>query len=239
MAPPGALLIHGFTATPECLDGLRGGLEKAGFLVEAPLLAGHGTRARDLLKTSWRDWYEGVRFAYRALEKKADSVSVAGLSLGGLLALELAAEFRLRRLALLATPILFQGFTMTRLLPLLARSFLGRFYPYQPKFLGPAINDPAGRKAFKSYFLMPIKSVMEIVKLQEDLRPKLGEVRAPTLIVHALRDNTAPYASVAYLEEHLGSKAVRTVTLKKSNHVLTLDYEKDQVVREVVQFFKR
>jgi carboxylesterase len=220
------------------LESLRRPLEKAGFLVEAPLLAGHGTSARNLLRTTWREWYQGVLSAYDALEKKTESVCVAGQSLGGLLALKLASERRVRRLALLATPILFEGFVLNRLLPLIARSPLRHLYAYQPKLLGPAISDPEGRKAFESYYWMPIASVMEIVRLQEEVRPLFSSIRAPALIVHSPRDTTAPYASMAYLEQHLGSKTIRTVTLKRSNHVLTLDYEKDLVAREVVKFFR-
>ncbi len=235
--PRGALLIHGFTATPACLDSLRRPLEEAGFLVEAPLLAGHGTNARELRRTTWRQWYQGVLSAYEALEKKTDSVCVAGQSLGGLLALKLASERRVRRLALLATPLLFEGFAMNRLLPVIAGSPLRHLYAYQPKLLGSAINDPEGRKVFQSYYWMPVAGVMEIVRLQEDVRPRLPKIMAPALIVHSPRDTTAPYASVAYLEKHLGSKTIRAVTLKRSNHVLTLDYEKALVAREVVEFF--
>lgn len=236
--PPGALLIHGFTATPECLDSLKVPLEKEGFVVETPLLAGHGTTARALRKTTRQDWYQSVLAAYRSLASRTESVCVAGLSLGGLLALQLASEFPVKRLALLATPIFFEGFLMKRLLPFIVNGPLGRLYAYQPKLLGPAINDPAGRRAFKSNFFMPLKSVMEIVRLQDELRPKLQRVTAPTLIVHSPRDNTAPYASLEYLKKDLAAKTIRTVTLKESNHVLTLDYEKDQVAREVVKFFK-
>lgn len=234
--PRGVLLIHGFTATPASLDSLRRPLEDAGFLVEAPLLAGHGTSARDLRRTTWRQWYEGVLSAYEALEKKTGDVCVAGQSLGGLLALKLSSECRVRRLALLATPILFEGFLLNRLLPVIDGSPLRHLYAYQPKLLGSAISDPEGRKAFESYFWMPVASVMEIVHLQNDVRSRLESVTAPVLIVHSPRDTTAPYASVAYLEKHLGSKKIRVVTLKRSNHVLTLDYEKDLVAREVAAF---
>jgi carboxylesterase len=235
--PRGVLLIHGFTATPSSLNSLRRPLEEAGFLVEAPLLAGHGTSARDLRRTTRRQWYQGVLAAYEALEKRTGDVCVAGQSLGGLLALKLASERDVRRLALLATPLLFEGFVMNRLLPAIAGSPLRHLYAYQPKILGSAINDPEGRKVFENYFWMPVAGVMEIVRLQEDVRPRLGSVTAPALIVHSPRDTTAPYASMAYLEKHLGSKTVRTVTLKRSNHVLTLDYEKDLVAREVTGFF--
>lgn len=235
--PPGALVLHGFTATPECMESLVAPLKKAGFVVVAPLLAGHGTTAQELSRTTWQDWYQGVVASYDGLAEKADSVCIAGLSLGGLLALKLATERNVKRLALLATPVIFKGFVMETLLPLVGNTFVREIYRYQPKLLGPAINDPAGRKAFKSYTKMPIRSIMEIVRLQKDVRPRLKSITAPTLIVHAPRDTTAPYENMAYLKKHLDSKTIKTVTLGKSNHVLTLDYEKNFVAREVVGFF--
>ena len=78
---------------------------------------------------------------------------------------------------------------------------------------------------------------MEILQLQEDVIPRLPQVTAPTLIIHSPHDSTAPYENMAYLKEHLGSKVIKTVTLEKSDHVLTLDYEKNLVAREVVNFF--
>ena len=235
----GARLIHGFTATPACMETLAEPLRKAGFLVEAPLLAGHGTTARDLFKTTWTDWYQSVREAYEKLRSKTDSVCVAGLSLGGLLALKLALDCPVERLALLATPVIFTGFVMEKIVPIVGGSpALSSLYRYQPKFGGPAINDPEGRERFKSYTKMPLRSVMEIIRLQQDIRPRLSEIKIPVLILHSSHDSTAPYANMDYFKSHLGSKNIRAVTLEKSDHVITLDYERDLVAREVSQFFK-
>lgn len=236
--PPAALLIHGFTATPDCLASLATPLRENGFRVETPLLAGHGTTARDLARTTWQDWYLGVEEVFRSLQKKGDAVFVAGLSLGGLLGLMLASQFKVRRLALLATPVIFKGVLTTRLLPVIGNTFLKEIYRYQPKWAGPAINDPEGARSFKSYPKMPIRSIMEIVRLQKEVRGRLGSITTPTLILHSPHDNTAPYENMAYLKEGLGSRTVKTVTLERSNHVLTMDYEKERVAEEVLNFFK-
>src|SRR3990167_10894570 len=145
----GVLAIHGFTATPECLESLTTPLRKKGFDVAAPLLAGHGSTARNLAHTTWQDWYEGVASEFRSLQETCDEVSVVGLSLGGLLSLKLASEFPVRRLALLATPVFLSGFMAKKVLPLLGNTFLKHIYPYQPKLAGPAINDPVGKAQFK------------------------------------------------------------------------------------------
>lgn len=233
---PGVLVLHGFTATPECMESLVRPLRKGGFEVRAPLLAGHGTTACDLSKTTWNDWYQGIAAEFEKLEKKTGPVSVAGLSLGGLLGLMLASEFPVERLALLATPLFLSGFLARYLLPVIGKSPLHRIYRYQPKWAGPAINDPQGKRAFKSYTKMPIRSILEIMKLQKEVGSRLKSITVPVLIIHSPHDNTAPYENMATLKENLGSKEIRTVTLAHSNHVLTMDFERERVAREVVKF---
>lgn len=235
--PPGALLLHGFTATPECLESLSGPLRRAGFEVEAPLLAGHGSTAAELSKTTRQDWYDSAVHGFEFLQKRCSSVSVAGLSLGGLLGLKLATEFPVARLALLATPVFLGGILARFALPIIGNSFLKEIYPYQAKWAGPDIADPEGRKSFKSYTKMPIRSLMEIIALQKEIVPKLPSIDVPTLIIHSPHDHTAPYANMEYLRKNLGSKVVKTVTLERSRHVLTVDYEKERVAEEIVNFF--
>lgn len=234
----GALLIHGFTATPECLDSLVGPLCQAGFEVSMPLLAGHGSTAYDLSKTTWQDWYNSVTEAFKTLQKQCSTVCVAGLSLGGLLSLKLATEYPVERLALLATPVFLGGVLAKYALPFVGKTFLKEIYRYQPKLMGPDIADPEARKNFKSYTKMPIKSILEILALQKDVIPRLKEIQAPALIIHSPKDNTAPFANMEFIKTNLGSKIIKTITLERSNHVLTMDYEKDLVAREVIGFFE-
>jgi len=233
----GALLLHGFTATPECLESLAKPLRKNDFDVATPLLAGHGSTVQELANVTWQEWYAGVKTAYEELHKKNDSVMVAGLSLGGLLSLMLASEFPVQRLALLATPIFLSGILSRFVLPLIDHTPLKYIYRYQPKYAGPAINDPEMRAKFKSYSKMPIRSVQEIIKLQKELVPRLSKITVPTLILHSPHDTTAPYENMAYIKEHLGAKKIETVILEKSNHVLTMDYERDLVAAKVLEFF--
>lgn len=234
----GVLLLHGFTATPKCMEPLAAPLRKKGFRVASPLLAGHGTTARELGQTTWQDWYQSAMEAYKKLQQETESVSVAGLSMGGLLALMLASEYPVSRIALLATPVFFAGFATGVLLPLVGHTPLQHLYRYHPKFVNGAINDPDARKSFVSYSKMPIRGVMQIVHLQKEVIPRLKTIGSPTLILHAVHDTVSPYQNMEFLRKNLGSKIIETVSLEKSNHVITLDYERDLVKKEVVSFFE-
>src|SRR4051794_28130513 len=89
-APVGVLCIHGFTGTPFEMRLLGEHLGRRGFAVEGVRLAGHGGTTADLKATRWPDWLFSVEEAFQQLRRRAERIAVCGLSLGGLLALELA-----------------------------------------------------------------------------------------------------------------------------------------------------
>src|SRR5262245_35255806 len=91
-SPLSALLVHGFTGSPVNMDALRKCLEAQGVRCAVPVLAGHGTQPEDMAGTGWKLWQEDVRQAFDALRKESGPVAVVGLSLGGLLALDLAEQ---------------------------------------------------------------------------------------------------------------------------------------------------
>ena len=88
----GVLLIHGLTGTPTEMRFVAKGLNRNGFTVHGMQLAGHCGDEEDLLKTGWRDWYRSVCEAADRLRGEVDHMFVAGLSMGALLALKLAAD---------------------------------------------------------------------------------------------------------------------------------------------------
>ena len=89
---PAVLLIHGGGDTPQTLRYLADYLYQRGYHVRAPLLPGHGRTPRAFSNVLADQWMETVRDAYRELSGEHSWVAVAGLSMGGALAAQLAAE---------------------------------------------------------------------------------------------------------------------------------------------------
>ena len=88
----GVLVVHGFTGNPGSMRGLAEACASAGFHVEMPRLAGHGTDIEDMLPTTWSDWLRDADTAYTMLASRVEKVVVMGLSMGGTLTLWLASQ---------------------------------------------------------------------------------------------------------------------------------------------------
>jgi carboxylesterase len=71
---------------------LAEGLAERGFAVSAPLLPGHGETVEAFAATGFPDWLAAARDELRALAGRCRATAVVGLSMGGALALTLAAE---------------------------------------------------------------------------------------------------------------------------------------------------
>ena len=236
----GVLLLHGFTATSDCMAYLAQQLNRAKFSVSAPLLAGHGTHYQDLEKTSWQDWYQSAEVAFQELKARCKTVMVLGLSMGGLLAVHLCQRHRqaIRAAALLATPLFLDGFLIKALFPFIWKTPLKHLYRYQSKVIV-SIKDPYARKHHLTYDKIPLASVAALLDLQKTVREELRHFHQPLLLIHSLHDSTVSYSNMDYIKAMVASKEIKTVTLKKSDHIITVDYEKDRVAREVIRFFGR
>lgn len=97
----GILLIHGLYDCPFMLQEIGRFLQAQGFLVRAILLPGHGSVPADLFYVSYIDWLKAVDYGVNSLAAEVNKISIAGYSLGGLLATHKALQdTRISRLLL-------------------------------------------------------------------------------------------------------------------------------------------
>ena len=94
-APPssvGAVIVHGFTSDHRAVEPLGRIVQSLGMPTEIPLLRGHGGGYRDLRGCRWEDWAADVAAARARLQQRVAHTILIGFSMGGLLALQSAAE---------------------------------------------------------------------------------------------------------------------------------------------------
>ena len=233
--PRGVLLIHGFASTPPELRRLGDALAAGGFRCNAPVLPGHGTTPKDLERTIWQDWAACVAAAFDELAAECDEVMVAGQSMGGTLALHLAAhDLRVRAVATLAAPIWLSG-PVAPLLPVLKH--LVRWHR-----TGDDVDlwHPDAVEELYSYGIRPTRGIDELRRLCGVVRNELAQIRAPVLVVHGERDRSIdPRCAREIGRRLIDSEAVEVTMLPRSGHAISVDVDRDSVNDDILRWFER
>ncbi|WP_336922654.1 alpha/beta hydrolase [Aquipuribacter sp. SD81] len=212
-----ALLVHGFTGTPQSMRDWAEHHAAAGLTVRVPRLPGHGTTWQECNRTRWEDWYACVERELLALA--ADhTVVVGGLSMGGALALRLAQEHPEHVAGLvLVNPAVRTEDWRIPLLPLLRR-----LTPSFPAIGGDIRKDGPSEIA---YTRTPLHAGASVTRLQRTVRGDLSRVTAPIRLFRSAVDHVVPASSSAAVLAGVSSTDVEQVVLPDSYHVATLDHD--------------
>src|SRR5712664_1488709 len=101
----GVLLIHGLNGSLKDMAEIEVALHKHHFLTSNILLPGHGSTVQELLTLGWPEWSAAVHREFQRLKLQCDRVFVIGHSLGGALALEVAAHEPVAGIISMCAPI--------------------------------------------------------------------------------------------------------------------------------------
>ncbi|MFE9770261.1 alpha/beta hydrolase [Streptomyces sp. NPDC005931] len=226
------LLCHGFTGSPQSLRPWAEHLAGHGATVSLPLLPGHGTHWRDLRVTGWQDWYAEVDRELRLLRERCARVFVGGLSMGGALALRLAARHgdavsgvvvvnpanRVHGLAAHALPV------VRHLVP-------------ATKGIASDIARPSVTEL--GYDRVPLHAAHSLRAFLGLVDSELPRVTQPLLLLRSPRDHVVPPADSARILGRVSSADVTEVLLEHSHHVATLDYDAERIFEESTAFIRR
>ncbi len=233
--PRGALLIHGFAGTPPELVRLGRHLSARGWRCHAPALAGHALTPEAHAATTWRDWAASAQTALDELRAECESVAVVGQSMGGAMALHLAATNPdIGAVAALATPIWVRDWRL-RLLPALR---------HVVRWHAPSgdidLHDQDAIAELWSYERRSTRSIMEFNRFIRHTGRELVSVRAPVLLIHGGGDRTVDPANMEDIRRGLVcSQAVETLLLPRSGHGLSVDVDREQVNERVAAWLQR
>ena len=227
----GVVLCHGFTGSPASLQPFADHLVTAGLRVSLPLLPGHGTTWQQLNRTSWQDWFAVVDGAFRLLQRECEAVFVAGLSMGGALALRLAQIHgdEVRGLVLVNPSVTTTDKRFT-VLPLLSRIV--------PSVAG--ITNDIARPGVSEYGYdrTPLRALVSVTDLWATVRRDLPRVNQPILIFRSETDHVVDPSSTRLIHHSVTSAEVTERVLTRSFHVATLDYEAEDIFTESVDFIR-
>jgi carboxylesterase len=226
----GVAICHGFTGSPLSVLPWAEDLASRGYAVSVPLLPGHGTDWRDLARHGWRDWYGAFEAAYLELAAGSRACFVAGLSMGGTIALRAAARHRVAGVAVVNPGLSFydRRVRYVGVLKYLQRTTV----PLQEAESTAAATEDG------DYSLTPLAAVHQLRKLFTATLRELPDVAAPALVFTSVTDAVVPPTSLELLRRRLGSRDLAVVPLPDSGHVATLDVDAPLIFAQSERFFR-
>lgn len=228
----GCLLIHGFTGAPSEVVFLGERLAGSRYTVLGIRLSGHGSTPEEMAKTRWADWIEDVRKGIAQLRSVCQFVVAVGFSMGGLLALAVAAEGLVDGVAALNAPMQLAD-SRTRYAWLYKR-----FLPYVEKpsvKQDPELEAVPGTDRFV-YTTVPSACLDSLNQAMKTVRRDLHKIHCPVLLMQSRRDETIKSESVEIIRNEITAVKPELIYWPKSGHMLTMGVEREQVALKVDAF---
>lgn len=223
------LLLHGLTGAPaRDLWFLADYLSARGISVVAPLLTGHGKTWKELELATSESWQHDALAGLDEARAMGKTVFVVGLSMGGTLTLYLGEHCpEIAGLVTINAPVYVDDPKM-RLVPILRH-----FRKNQPK--GPP--DVADQDAMlPDLGFNSLEAVYQFERLMQGVRRNLGMVTQPLLSFRSTQDHVVPPRNAEYIMDHVNSRIESIITLERSYHCATIDYDRKRIAVAIEQF---
>jgi carboxylesterase len=236
----GVLWFHAWASSTDDLQEMLIYLEQKGIECHSINLKGHNTKASDLHRVTYKDWLNQAEEAYQEISDKWDIIFVGGLSMGGQLALYLAAKYRIDGIITIGTPLKIK-------IPFIIRysSHILQYIPYIVHRKNHIINKrhhqlSLSRKGTYKYF--PISSVAQVCFMtRKTRRHYVNKVNAPILLIQSTTDHVVPQYNLEIFQKRLKtqSKDIHIMSVKDSYHLVNLDYYKLEVFKTIYEFIQK
>lgn len=219
----GVLLLHGFTGSAAHMRLLGEGLHARGFTVEAINLPGHAVSMEAMGETGWQDWLDAAKEAFLRLQARCTHASVAGLSMGGCLALLIAETLHSTAVVTISAPMAVQN----PLLPFagLAAPFIRRIL-WRSREGSPYELDDRYDYGYPGF---PTKCGADLNRLIRMARRDLHAVQCPLLAVQSRQDETISESSADVILSGVSSRKAGALWLENVPHVCTISREHDRI----------
>ncbi|SDH26159.1 carboxylesterase [Alteribacillus persepolensis] len=218
----GVLVIHGFSSTTASVYPIGQRFHQAGFTVFGPRLKGHGTHPNDLEQSTYEEWCATVEEGYAFLQESCDSIYIAGLSMGGTLALHLANQYPSTKGIILINAALD--------IPMLQSDREERFIP--------GIHSDIKKEgvAELAYDNIPVQSLKELEKLMKETKEKLSHIHVPARIFVSREDHVVPMNNSEFIYKEIPTDDKHLIVMEDSYHVATLDHDQGKIALESIAF---
>lgn len=228
-SPVAALLVHGFTGSPQSMRPLGQYLGDKGLDVAGVRLPGHGTTWEDLNARRAEEWIEAAEDAFHQLSASKQKVFLVGLSFGSAICLDICARYPDAVAGFVGlAPFLFTKDPRRFFTPIIRR--VAKSVPG----VGNDIFDPDQREL--AYDRFPVAAGHLMLRYTKRVLSELEAIRNPVLLIHSRNDHTAHPSNSQVIHDRISSEDKELVWLERSYHVITLDVDRDDVYRRTFEF---
>ncbi|MGB3572384.1 MAG: alpha/beta fold hydrolase [Phormidesmis sp.] len=222
------ICIHGFTGTPYEMAPAVETLTHIGVATYAPLLPGHGYQERTeqmraFTNLSEDDLLNAVRREIAQAKRRYCHVSMVGFSMGGAIALLMAAEGHLDRCAVIA-PALRLPKKAELLISLLS---------WVPFTLDAPHKEPFYLPGYSFYHSHALHTLWRVGR---HACKQLPDIRCPILGIHSQKDPVIPPIVLPLMQQQI-SHPIETHYFNDSGHVMLLDSNSSEVINALLDFF--
>lgn len=243
------LLLHGLAGSSLEMSRLAQVLQQSGFTVVNPNIPGfaYGTP-----ESKWSDWVATVRGHVKALNETHATVSLAGISMGATLAMEVATHDNVAALVLLAPGLAYDGWAVPWYRFLLP---VARFIPFHDTYRYTerepfGVKNPAMRAMVRKMLAdreqsevggasISLDQLTEGDALIAHAVRRADLISDPLLIIHSVDDESVHPRHAQRVLDLASSTDKELILLGDCYHMITVDNERDTVFYETEMFIKR
>lgn len=222
--------LHGFSGMAHELYSALDAITQLGMTAAAPLLPRHGyaeseTQHREFALLNRDELLEAARQEIAIARQSHDRVGVMGFSMGGAIALALAAEGLVDACVAVA-PALRLPLKAEILIPLLGwADFEIDAHPTESFY-------------FPKYEFHHARSLRALWRLAALARERLPQIHIPLQVIHSQSDRTIPARVVDLIERQVPG-TVETAWFNQSGHIMLRDRCSAEVAKTLAEFCQR
>ena len=223
------LLLHGFTGNTSDVRQLGRYLQKKGMTSYAINYEGHAEHPKKITESSPFVWYRQAAEAYDFLRSEGYSnIFVAGVSIGGVIALKLAMERDVTGVSTICSPMYMKE----------SSTLYEQFIVYAKKYLK-MFESKSPEEIKKETETLEMTAVFDDISMFiNSVRGNLESINVPLYTAQAVHDKVIDPDSANVIYNGAGTEEKEIKWYDEGGHVLTIDESKEELFEDIYNFIE-